>query len=138
LEDIRQSEAYAESTSKHAKEIISELQRIGQEFYFTANMEFIEFEREINIGKQKVIRLDIVNYSFETLVIKDDTFEFRAGFNTSNGTIESGVKVDYIGLQRIVIHENDIIFANFSTIEKRSSRKNRKNLFLNRNNFENE
>ncbi|EJF06327.1 hypothetical protein ThvES_00016100 [Thiovulum sp. ES] len=131
-QDILKNENLIESSSQYAKTVLEELLKIGKDFFFVVNTEFIEFERKEIVFKEKQIRLDIVGYSFETFEIHENFFNFRAGFNWTKGTIESGVKIDYKGVQQIVIDEKQTVFVTFVKPEKKQDRKT---LFMQKNMF---
>jgi hypothetical protein len=130
--DILKNENLIDSSSEYAKTVLEELLKMGKDFFCVIHTEFIEFEQKEIVFNEKQIRLDIVGYSFETFEIHDGFFNFRAGFNSEKGTIESGVKIDYKGVHQIVIDEKQTIFVTFVKPEKKQDRKT---LFMQKNMF---
>jgi hypothetical protein len=132
-QDILKNGNLIESSSQYAKTALDELIKMGKDFFFVAHTEFIEFENKKIAFNEKQIRLDIVGYSFETFEIRDDHFYFRAGFNSGKATIESGVKVEYKGVQQIIIDEKQTVFVTFIKPEKKQDRKS---IFMQKNRFQ--
>jgi hypothetical protein len=131
---ILKSKEFALETAKYIKKVIELFIERGENFKVvseSANVLFSPPVPEIAETLGKHVRFDLAGYSFETSRIDDEKLIFRAGFNTSKGTVESEVTIKIIHIVQIMSDKNgEVVMTNFA---KPENFQNREEMFLSRN-----
>jgi len=118
--ELFQNKNYKDLTSKQVKELMSFLQNNTDGFNVTANIKAVDFNPELpkNIADSlnQYTLFVLANFTFSSLVIKDNHLEFEAGFGAEN--FGSVCTVPYFSVFQLGIDDSILFINPVATVEK--------------------
>jgi hypothetical protein len=137
MKSFKSSEEFLQVTEKSINSLIELLTSKTTEFSIITKPQYITLDPyipDLFRDDSEYVKFDIVGYSFETSMVVDNRFIFRAGFGDGMDIKESEVSLDILHIFQLFVGD-EVLFMNFSQPPEVRSRtkKDRSNIFLNKN-----
>jgi hypothetical protein len=120
INNLLQDDTYKNLTSSQVKQLIEYLQANNQEFNLTATLNCIEFSPQLPSNIYNTLNqftlFSLMNYTFSSLVIKNSSLEFEAGFGSEN--FGSVCSIPYTAVFQIGIDDSILYINPVATIEE--------------------
>lgn len=124
ISDLLNSDSYKDLTSKQIKELIGYLKDNNIEFNLTANLNLINFNPKlpdvIYNNMQEFTLFALANYTYSSLIIKDNHIEFETGFGAEN--FGSVCSINYTSIFQIGVNDSILFINPIATSKKYNSK----------------